>query len=218
MVDAVNDARRHAEFERIRLALAAAGLPSADFGRFANHPYPGVIEPSVFDVRGAVPVLLGLLPTVADPDALAAVVAHLATPYARPAAAGPLLALFRRIQEGDSPLKWTLGNALSVVTTPDHREELLELALDEMHGRGRQMLVERLARISGDPRIVEALRTLATDPGVALHAQAGLRRRLGATAAADIIRPLLTHPAEGVRRGAQYNLRKIAKASRSPAG
>jgi HEAT repeat protein len=218
VVDPLDHARRHAEFERIRVALAAAGLPSADFGRFTNNPYPDVILPSVFDVRGAVPVLLSLLPTVSHPDALAAVVAHLETPYARPAAAGPLLALFRRTQEGDSDLKWAIGNALSVVTTPAYREELLELALDKRHGHGRQMIVERLARISGDPRIVEALRTLATDPDVALHALAGLRRRLGAAAAADIIRPLLTHPAEGVRRGAQYNIRKIAKASRSPTG
>src|SRR5262249_8918385 len=143
---------------------------------------------------------------------------HLATPFARPVAAAPLIVLFRIAAPANSSLKWTIGNALSVVTTPIHRDELLELALDPKHGPGRQMIVERLGRISRDSRIVDALRALAADPDVALHALAGLRRRLGAVAAADVIRPLLTHSSESVRRGAEYNMRKVTKALKSSTG
>jgi len=218
LIDSPDDVRRRAAFERIRSALDSAGLPSADFGRFTSNRHPDLIRPSVFDVCGAVPVLLNLLPSVSHPDALEAVVAHLATPFARPVAAAPLIAVFRTTAPADSSLKWAIGNALSVVATPVHRDELLELALDPKHGRGRQMIVERLGRISGDSRIIDALRALATDPDVALHALAGLRKRLGAAAAADIIRPLLTHPSEGVRRGAEYNMRKVASALKSSTG
>ena len=80
------------------------------------------------------------------------------------------------------------------------------------------MIVERLGRISGDTRIVDALLALATDPDVALHALAGLRRRLGPAAAADVIGPLLTHPSEGVRLGAEYNMRKVKRALKSSTG
>lgn len=217
MSDRADDVRRRAAFEHIRKALDAAGLPSADFGRFTSNRHPELIRPSVFNVRGAVPVLLGLLPSVSHPDALEAVVAHLATPLARPAAAVPLIALFRTTESVDSSLKWAIGDALSVVATPVHRDELLELALDQKHGRGRQMIVERLGRISGDSRITDALRELATDPDVALHALGGLRRQLGVAAAVDIIRPLLTHPSDGVRLGAEYNMRKVARALKSSA-
>jgi hypothetical protein len=80
------------------------------------------------------------------------------------------------------------------------------------------MIVERLGRISSDSRIVDALRSLSTDPDVALHALAGLRRRLGAAAAAEITRPLLTHHSERVRLGATYNMRKIARVLKSSPG
>jgi hypothetical protein len=218
LTDSPEDTPRGAAFEQIRRALDAAGLPSADFGRFTSNRHPDVIRPSVFDDRGAVPVLLNLLPSVFHPDALEAIVRHLTTPFARPVAAAPLIALFRTTVPADSSLKWAIGNALSVVTSPVHRDDLLELALDPRHGRGRQMIVDRLGRISGDSRIIDGLRELGTDPDVALHAQASLRKRVGPAAAADYIRPLLTHPSESVRRGAEYNMRKLAKALKSSTG
>jgi hypothetical protein len=206
-----DDERRSREFDAVRSALAAVGLPSADFGRFTANRHPDVVRPSVFDYRGAVPVLLEMLPKVSHPDVLESIVRSLSTPYARPGAALPLIELFRKTSD-DAGLKWAIGNALSVVTTPAHKEALVELALNEKHGRGRQMIIERLGRIDGDPGIVEALHRLAIDPEVALHAQAGLRRRLGQFEALQIIRPLLGHSSEGVRRAAVYNVRKAEQA------
>lgn len=218
MTDELDDVARLAAFERVRRALEEAGLPSADFGRFTRNRRPDLIRSSVFDDRRAVPVLLNLLPSVSHPHALEAVVRHLATPFARPVAAAPLIELFRTTAPTQASLKWAIGNALSVVATSGHREALLELAVDPKHGPGRQMIVDRLGRIPGDPRIVDALRALATDPDVALHALAGLRKRLGAAAAAEIIRPLLAHSSEGVRRGAEYNMRKVTRALQPPSG
>ena len=87
MTDGPDDLARFAAIQRVRKAVDEAGLPSADFGRFTSNHHPDVIRPSVFDDRGAVPVLLRLLPDVTDRHVLEAVVAHLATPFARPIAA-----------------------------------------------------------------------------------------------------------------------------------
>jgi len=206
------DPDRMAEFSRVKAALEAAECPSADFGRFTSGRIPDEIRPSVFDTRRAVPVLLALLPTVVHRDVLRAIVAHLASPAARPVAAEPLIALFRDWTDSyDSPVEWGIGNAISVVTTPDHVDDLLDLAQDPKHGRARQMIVERLGRISRDDRIVPLLRRLAVDPDVALHAMGGLRRRLGAADAADVIQPLLNHAADSVRQAAQQSMSKIRR-------
>ncbi len=102
---------------------------------------------------------------------------------------------FRQTPVGDEwALKWAIGNALDTVTTPKHLEVLLELALDRRHGIGRQRIVDRLARISAQPRVVDALLRLMEDDDVVFSAMTGLRRRLGPAAAADRIRPLSIRP------------------------
>jgi hypothetical protein len=77
-------ARRHAwrvrqtgEIERLRAALTDAGVAGAgDFGRFVNHTRRS--RPSAFDARAATPVLMRMLPSLADPHAVEAVATHLA--------------------------------------------------------------------------------------------------------------------------------------------
>ena len=215
MSQSLSEADRLSEYDRVRAALDAAGLPWADFGVFTTNRYPEIFPPSTFDDRRSVSVLLEILPTLRHPDVVESVVRHLSTKFGRPIAAGPLIALFKRVDSAKEPsLKWAIGNALGVVTTPAHKEELLKLILDREHGHGRQMIVERVGRISGDPRIVDALRNLAIDPDVALHAQAGLRRRLGHQEALAFIRPLLSHASESVRKGAAYNLKRAEQAAR----
>ena len=197
------------DFALVRARLEAAGLASADFGRFTSGRHPDVIRPSVFDYKAAVPVLLAVLPLVHHPNAKEAVVRSLTTSHARPVAADALIREFRNTSATEQPaLKWAIGNALDTVTTPEHADVLLELALDKAHGMGRQMIVERVARISKDARVVDALRKLATDEDVAFHAMAGLRRRLGQAEAAEVIRPLTDHETERVRDAARRQLKR----------
>jgi hypothetical protein len=137
-------------------------------------------------------VLLDVLPRVTLPAVEEAIVRPLTTPYARPDAARALLDEFRRTADADRPaLKWAIGNALSVVTTPAHADELLELAGDRRHGAGRGMVVERLGRISGDRRVEEMLIGLLDDPEVAFQAIGGIRRRLGPANPLGCWRPCL---------------------------
>jgi hypothetical protein len=107
-----------------------------------------------------------------------------------------------------------MGNALDTVTTPGHVDVLLQLALDKSHGTGRQMIVDRVARIPKDARVIDALRKLATDEDVAIHAMAGLRRRLGQAQAAAVIRPLTGHESERVRDAARRQLKRAERARR----
>src|SRR5437660_5465665 len=91
---AANAARLHEsepDFQLVRAGLEAAGLASADFGRFTSGRHPEVIRQSVFDYEAAVPVLLAVLPLVQHPRAKEAVVRSLTTSCARPVAADALI-------------------------------------------------------------------------------------------------------------------------------
>lgn len=203
------------DFAFVRRALESAGIASDDFGRFTSNRHPDVIRPSVFDYEAAVPVLLAVLPLIRDPRAKEAVVRSLTDSRARPVAVDALIAEFRNTDASrNQGLKWAIGNALNTVTTPQHVDVLLELAMDTSHGIGRQMIVDRLARISKEPRVVEALRKLATDEDVAFHAMAGLRRRLGPTVAAEAIWPLTQHSSERVRDAARRQLKLAQRTKR----
>lgn len=201
------------EFALVRGALDAAGLPSRDFGHFTSGRYPEIIPQPIFDYRGAVPVLLDVLPNVTRPAVKEAIVRSLSTAYARPYAARALLDEFRKTSNADQPtLKWAIGNALSTVTTHAHVDELLELARDRRHGAGRGMVVERLGRISGNPRVEKTLMKLIDDPDVAFQAMGGIRRRLGPAKAAELLEPLTAHQDERVRRAAHEHLKRARKA------
>ena len=201
------------DFAFIRRTLESAGIASDDFGRFTTNRHPDVIRPSVFDYRAAVPVLLAVLPLVQSPAAKEAVVRSLTTSHARPVAADALIAEFRNTSASkQKSLKWAIGNAINTVTTPQHLDVLLELVMDRSHGIGREMIVNRLARIPKEPRVVEALRQLATDEDVAFHAMAGLRRRLGPALAAEAIQPLTQHGSERVRDAARRQLKLAERA------
>jgi hypothetical protein len=64
--------------EPVKAALAAAGIDTRDFGRFANRPVPGVIEPAHFDAARAMPILLEWLPRVGNEKLRETMVRHLA--------------------------------------------------------------------------------------------------------------------------------------------
>ncbi len=200
------------DFALVRAALDAAGLPSRDFGYFTSGRYPDILPDPVFDYRGSVQVLLEVLPQVTRPAVKEAIVRSLSTPHARPAAAAPLFEEFRRTSNDAQPsLKWAIGNALSVVSTPKHIEDLLDLAVDRTHGAGRGMLVERLGRISGEPRVEQALINLAEDPDVAFQAMVGIRRRLGPKKAIEILEPLTHSASPMVQNAAREHVKRARK-------
>jgi HEAT repeat protein len=124
---------------------------------------------------------------------------------ARPAAAPEIIREFREI---DEPLvRWTAGNALSVVADDSMFDELETLVRDTRYGIARQMIVEGLGR-SKDPRAAGLLIDLLFDDDVVVHALNALTR-LRAPGARAAVKTLLDHPRFPVRKNAEKALKKL---------
>lgn len=189
-------------------ALAAAGIDPADFGRFVNRAFPGVIEPAHFDQDRAVPVLLHWLPRVRSEHVKESMVRHLRTKAARGIAVEPLVEEFKRSE--NPSYKWAVANTLQYICGKSDFPVLAELAGDSRHGGGRQPLVDMMWRIKteqADRIIIAAL----GDPEVPFAAMSALRRRFGNVAARPHIEPLLSSEHERVRDSARQHLRRIDK-------
>ena len=156
--------------------LEAAGISARDFGYFArNVPEAGVRAPR-FDYASAAPILIRWLPQARTPLIKERIVRSLTgESAAAPDALQPLVAEFRRAPDEEWALKWAIGNALSTLADASIVDDLVELAADRRHGKGREMLMDALGRTK-DERALELLVELVDDDEVAGHAISALRR------------------------------------------
>lgn len=207
-----SDPEAEREWQQVTDALASAGIDPTDFGRFASGRHPEVIQQPRFDLDAAVPVLVDWLPRAKSKAVREAVVRSLSVRAARPVAQLPLIEAFE--QEADPSVKWVIGNALDVVADENLRPELLRLAQDPAHGKGRQMIVYRLGKGRRDEGVADVLSRLCEDDDVALHAMSSLQRQVGHVAARKRIEPLLDHPSVSVRQAAKVQMAKIRSAER----
>lgn len=199
---------RDLEDRRVVAALRKAGVEVESIYDLVNsrEPYPE-----------AVPVLLQLLPDVRESVIKEGVVRALTVKEARGIAARPLIVEFKSIPpqreeiDGEQLLKWTLGNALSVVADDGVFGEIVDLLREKRHGQSRQMLALALGKMK-DPRAVDVLLELLGDEDVAGHAIMALGR-LKAKKARAKIESFLTHPKAWVRKEAKKAIAKINKAS-----
>lgn len=194
------------EAEPVKAALAAAGIDTADFGRFVNRSVPGVIEPAHFDAARAMPVLLEWLPRITSEKLRETVVRHLAIKTKDGLTAEALIEEYRR--PGSANYKWVVGDTLAFVCDKRHFTAITDLAADTSQGLGRQPLVGMLWRIK-TPAADETLLNAVADPDTALAAMSALRRRFGNAAARRHIESQLQHPDQRVRGAASQQLRRI---------
>jgi HEAT repeat protein len=118
----------------------------------------------------AIPVMIAALSEVTEQRALMEVVRVLSVPWAKPDATGPLVNLFRRVEDSNGlGLRWAVGNALDVTWDDTHFDDLVELACNRSYGRAREMVVLGLAR-SKRPEAGDILIGLLDDPDVNGHA------------------------------------------------
>jgi hypothetical protein len=172
------------ELEAIRCDLRRAGLPDGMAIPSGDH--------RAFDPAGSVAVLLSWVPRIQSTDVLALVARRLETPFARGVAAGPLLDRFADLPADEVLVKWVLAKTVAAVAGNEDLERLKGLAADPVHGRARQMLVERLGRGPIDADVQGLLLRLLEDADVAQEASVGLERQIGA----DGVRPHLERLAE----------------------
>lgn len=200
------------EFERTKDVLRAHGVAgSEDFGTFVNDTR--YFAPSRFDGKAAIPVLMGLLPTLGDERVVATVARHLDQPSARPEAYGALLQAFQRwaAVAPDSDAGWALGKALATASTASNLPQLLVLAADPQYGRSRQMIVFALYRFKTDDTAA-VLKRLIRDPEVALHAMSALRRVIGAEKSRALIEAVaIDYEGSPSAAAANRELKKIDK-------
>lgn len=179
--------------------LASLREVGYDIGSLAALRHSGV------RYRKAIPVLVDALSTVSDEATLTEVVRALTVPWAKPIATGPLIDLFRRVEDTTGlGARWVVGNALEVTWSDDRFDELAALARDRSYGRGREMLVLGFGR-SKRPEAGDILIELLDDPDVNGHAVKALRR-LRVRAAGPGLERMLADRRAWVRREAQRAL------------
>jgi hypothetical protein len=159
-----------------------------------------------FKYPEAVPVLLKWLPRVDDPSLKDQIVRALSVPWARSVAAKPLVQEFRRSPD-TWVLRWSIGNALSVVADDSVFDDIVELICNKAYGRAREMLAPALSRMK-NPKAVEVLIDCLNDPEVAGHA-VGALGKLRAKEAEPHLHRFLTHPKAWIRKEARTALNRI---------
>ena len=128
------------DWNRLRAALIEARVNgSEDLGRFVNNTR--YFRASSFDERSAMPVLLRLLPTLNERDAVTTVAGHLHRPWARPTAFSGLLEAFKAWAPKDALVGWALGDALATAADKRHLNMLIDLVQRREYGKARAMVV-----------------------------------------------------------------------------
>lgn len=200
------------DLDRVRAALREAGVPGTeDFGRFVSNTR--YLRASAFDERVALPVLLSLLPTLREPNAVTSVVRHLRRPWGRPVAFDALLAAFREWAPKDTSVGWAVGDALATSADKQHLGILLDLAQHREYGHARAQVVDSLWRYRRDGKVAGVLLILIEDPDVSLTAMSALRRTIGNEAALPHLRRVRdSHPIDKVRQQAGGQVKRAERA------
>ena len=201
------------DWDRLRSALIEAHVSGTeDVGRFVGRTQ--YFRPSRFDERRAMPILLRLLPTLTDRNAVTAVAGHLRRPWARPIAFPGLLEAFKAWASKDELVCWELGDALAATAEKEHVEILIDLVQQREYGKSRAMLVYSLWRFRKSGLVDQTLLRLIEDPDVAAEAMTALRRTLGNDAALPHLRRIRdSHPDDTVRRKAAREAKRAEAAS-----
>jgi hypothetical protein len=141
-----------------------------DAGSLADLRYSGI------RYRKAIPILIAFISETTDTKTLMEVVRALSVPWAKPQATGPLIDLFRRLDDQtEGSVRWAVGNALEVTWDDAYFDDLVGLAIDRSYGRDREMIALGLAR-SKRPEAADVLIGLLNDPDVNGHATKALRK------------------------------------------
>lgn len=157
----------------------------------------------------AIPVLLELLPKVHDIRTKEGIIRALTTKEARGTrVAETLISEFCVIE--DSLLKWTIGNALSVVADDTQYGKIVELVRDRRHGNARQMLVLALAKMKTSHPL-DFIVELLDDDEVSGHAVMALGTLKNPEAIPHLQR-FLNHPKPWIQQEARRGLGKIERA------
>jgi hypothetical protein len=205
---------RDKHFAALEKAFTEAEKPVVD----ALNDVVGISVKSVWELvntatvyPNAIPVLVSHLRYQYPYRVREAIARALTVNYAGEDAYRALVREYKNCPESEDPaqhgFKWALGNAISVVSTGEDFDEIVELVRDKRHRSSRDTMVLRLAKLKPD-RSVDVLIDLLSDDEVAGFAVIALGR-LKATKASAQIGNLRRHPSAWVRKEALRALEKI---------
>jgi HEAT repeat protein len=149
--------------------------------------------------RSVLPVLLDWFRRTDNLELKGELAGVLATPWAKPSAAGALIEGFRSVD--DDSVRWSIGRALSDVAIDAELGAIIELVEDRSYGRSREMLALALGKLK-DARAVDVLIGLLDDADVVGHAVIALGK-LRASRARGQVEALLRHEKAWIRRAAK---------------
>ncbi|HET7432874.1 MAG TPA: HEAT repeat domain-containing protein [Nocardioides sp.] len=189
----------------LRRDLAAHGVEVADLSDLTQGG--GRYSPEVAEL------LVAWLPrTTDDPSLQEKLVRQLSVPWARTAALGPMLELFRTAP-GDTKAgelrRWAVGNALDVLATDAVFDEMAALAADPSYAASRQMVVLWLGKTKQHrDRAVDVLLGLLDQEDVSGHAVKALAK-LRDPRSLDALRTMTDDPRAWVRNAAQRTVERL---------
>jgi HEAT repeat protein len=134
--------------------------------------------------------------------------------YAGEAAYVELVTQFKNLPDSTDPdehgFKWALGNAISIVATSSHFDQVVALIGDKRHGTTRDMMVLRLPSLDKERAVDVLIESLVDDEisGFAVMALAKLRPQ---KARSQIERVMAHHPQPWVRKEAKKALMKLLR-------
>jgi len=155
--------------------------------------------------EGAIPILLFWITRITDPAVKEDVIRALTVPWAKPAAALPLVQEFRLA--ADEGMRWAIANALSVVADDAVLDDVIQLVTDVRNGKAREMLALALGNMK-NPQAVSVLTDLLNDAQVVGHAVMALGT-LNAKGARSSVEKLASHPTKWIRKEVQKALAQI---------
>lgn len=106
--------------------------------------------------------------------------------------------------------KWALGNAISIVATKNHFDEVVELIRDKRHGKTRDMMLLRLPSLDRN-RAIDVLIESLDDDEISGQAVVALGKLKSQKARTGIEHILTHHPQPWVRKEAKKALGKLNK-------
>ena len=108
-------------------------------------------------------------------------------------------------------LKWALGNAISVVATKGHFDQVVQLIRDKRHGKARDMMTLRLPSLDRTRAIDGSAIKSLDDDDISGQAVVALGKLKPEKARTHIERVLAQHPQPWVQKEAKKALMKLNK-------
>jgi len=110
----------------------------------------------------AIPILIAHLPRPYDIKNKEGIVRALGVKEAKGIACRVILDEYKRSNNEKDSYRFTFGNAMSVIITPEYTEDVIEIVQDEKNGNSRQMFVASLSKV-GSLRVIAVLERLLSD-------------------------------------------------------